>query len=186
MMACRNQESTSTENWTDARRTAASAHLPGNDGLIGKLKTRLAERMLEADMDVRFDDPKQQDADNHRYRCSSKPSPWTTTGPPDLPPATRHGQFDPTLIPKYPASRAAHILEIYGIEVWPNLVAVVTESVITDAIGWQINRWRRSMPSSVSTSCRQRFATRGSSAARRPVSPPGSLATTPRRFWPAD
>jgi putative transposase len=72
-------------------------------------------------------------------------------------PRDRHGQFDPTLIPKY-ARRfphfddkiialyargmstrdiQAHIEEIYGIVVSPNLVSAVTESVLADAQAWQ-------------------------------------------------
>ena len=72
-------------------------------------------------------------------------------------PRDRHGQFDPTLIPKY-ARRfpgfddkiialyargmstrdiRAHIQEIYGIDVSANLVSAVTESVMADALAWQ-------------------------------------------------
>jgi putative transposase len=49
-----------------------SAALLGNDGLIGELKKRLAERMLSAEMDVHLDDEAQQAAGNHRNGYSHK------------------------------------------------------------------------------------------------------------------
>ena len=133
------------------------AHLLGNDGLIGELKKRLAERMLEGEMQAHLDDPDQQEAGNHRNGRSSKTV--TMDGERvglDIP-RDRHGQFDPTLIPKY-ARRfpgfddkiialyargmstrdiRAHIQEIYGIDVSANLVSAVTESVMADALAWQ-------------------------------------------------
>ncbi len=132
-------------------------HLLGNDGLIGALKKRLAERMLETEMDVHLDEAEQQDAGNHRNGRSSK----TVTLDDDRVvldiPRDRHGQFDPALIPKY-ARRfpgfddkiialyargmstrdiRAHIQELYGIDVSANLVSAVTESVMAEAIAWQ-------------------------------------------------
>ncbi len=133
------------------------AHLLGNDGLVGELKKRLAERMLETEMDVHLDDPAQQAAGNHRNGRSSK----TVTMDDDRVtldiPRDRHGQFDPTLIPKY-ARRfpgfdekiialyargmstrdiRGHIQELYGIDVSANLISAVTESVMADAVAWQ-------------------------------------------------
>ena len=133
------------------------AHLLGNDGLVGELKKRLAERMLETEMDVHLDDPEQQAAGNHRNGRSSK----TVTMDDDRVvldiPRDRHGQFDPALIPKY-ARRfpgfdekiialyargmstrdiRGHIQELYGIDVSANLVSAVTESVMADAVAWQ-------------------------------------------------
>lgn len=111
-----------------------SAALLGNEGLIGELKKRLAERMLSAEMGVHLDDEEQQAAGNHR-----------------------NGQFDPLLIPRY-ARRfpgfddkiialyargmstrdiQAHIEEIYGITVSPSLVSALTEAVMEEAVAWQ-------------------------------------------------
>ena len=133
------------------------AHLLGNDGLIGELKKRLAQRMLEGEMEAHLDEPDQQEAGNHRNGRSSKTV--TMDGERvvlDIP-RDRHGQIDPTLIPKY-ARRfpgfddkiialyargmstrdiRAHIQEIYGIDVSANLVSAVTESVMADALAWQ-------------------------------------------------
>lgn len=133
------------------------AHLLESDGLIGDLKKRLAERMMQAEMDVHLDDPEQQEAGNHRNGSSSK----TVTMADDRVvldiPRDRHGQFDPTLIPKY-ARRfpgfddkiialyargmstrdiQSHIQELYGITVSPNLVSAVTEAVVEEATAWQ-------------------------------------------------
>lgn len=133
------------------------AHLLGKEGLVGELKKRLAERMLETEMDVHLGDPEQQDAGNHRNGRSSK----TVTMDDDRVvldiPRDRHGQFDPALIPKY-ARRfpgfdekiialyargmstrdiRGHIQELYGIDVSANLVSAVTESVMADALAWQ-------------------------------------------------
>lgn len=133
------------------------AHLLGNGGLIGDLKKRLAERMLETEMDVHLDDAEQQEAANHRNGRSSK----TVTMDDDRVvldiPRDRHGQFDPALIPKY-ARRfpgfddkiialyargmstrdiRAHTQELYGIDVSANLVSAVTESVMAEAQAWQ-------------------------------------------------
>lgn len=128
-----------------------------HDGLIGDLKKRLAERVLETEMDVHLGDPEQQDAGNHRNGYSSK----TVLMDDDRVvldiPRDRHGQFDPTLIPRY-ARRfpgfdekiialyargmstrdiRAHIQEIYGIDVSPNLISAVTEAIMADAVAWQ-------------------------------------------------
>lgn len=133
------------------------AGLLGSNGLIGELKKRLAERMLEAEMDVHLEDAEQQESGNHRNGRSAK----TVTMDDDRVvldiPRDRHGQFDPALIPKY-ARRfpgfdekiialyargmstrdiQAHVRELYGIDVSANLVSVVTESVLSEAEAWQ-------------------------------------------------
>ncbi len=134
-----------------------SAALLGNDGLIGELKKRLAERMLSAEMDVHLDDEAQQAAGNHRNGYSHKSVTLADDRVVLDIPRDRHGQFDPLLIPKY-ARRfpgfddriialyargmstrdiQAHIEEIYGITVSPSLVSAVTEAVMDEAAAWQ-------------------------------------------------
>lgn len=133
------------------------AGLLGNDGLIGELKKRLAERMLAAELDVHLEDEEQKAAGNHRNGYSSK----TVTMAEDRVvldiPRDRHGQFDPALIPKY-ARRfpgfdekiialyargmstrdiQAHIDELYGVRISANLVSAVTEAVMDEATAWQ-------------------------------------------------
>lgn len=131
--------------------------LLGNDGLIGELKKKLAERMLNAEMDAHLDDADERSADNHRNGYSPK----TVTMDDDRVildiPRDRHGNFDPALIPKY-ARRfpgfddkivalyargmstrdiRAHIEELYAVEISANLVSVVTEVVMEEAAAWQ-------------------------------------------------
>jgi putative transposase len=134
-----------------------SAALLGNDGLIGELKKRLAERMLSAEMDVHLDDEAQQAAGNHRNGYSHKSVTLADDRVVLDIPRDRHGQFDPLLIPKYARrfpgfddriialyargmstrDTQAHIEEIYGITVSPSLVSAVTEAVMDEAAAWQ-------------------------------------------------
>ncbi|UCD68627.1 MAG: IS256 family transposase [Betaproteobacteria bacterium] len=134
-----------------------SAALLGNDGLIGELKKRLAERMLCAEMDMHLDDEEQQAAGNHRNGYSQKSVTMADDRVVLDIPRERNGQFDPLLILKY-ARRfpgfddkiialyargmstrdiQAHIEEIYGITVSPSLVSAVTEAVVDEAVAWQ-------------------------------------------------
>jgi transposase-like protein len=124
-------------------------------GLIGDLKKALAERMLNAEMDVHLD--AEADTGNHRNGTSSK-TVLTPEGPMELAiPRDRHGRFDPALIGKYrrrfpgfddkiialyargmsTRDIQAHVRELYGIEVSPDLVSAVTDSVIDEVAAWQ-------------------------------------------------
>lgn len=77
------------------------AALLGDDGLIGELKKRLAERMLSAEMDVHLDDAEQQEAGNYRNGYSQKAVTMSDDKVVLNIPRDRNGQFDPTLIPEY-------------------------------------------------------------------------------------
>src|SRR6266852_113758 len=68
-------------------------------GLIDELKKRLAERMLNAEMDHHLDDAAQ--AGNHRNGYGSKTVLTDTSKLELLIPRDRHGRFDPVLIGKY-------------------------------------------------------------------------------------
>jgi putative transposase len=126
-------------------------------GLIGDLKKALAERMLNAEMDVHLDSEAESDAGNHRNGTSAK-TVLTPEGPMELSiPRDRHGRFDPALIGKYrrrfpgfddkiialyargmsTRDIQAHVRELYGIEVSPDLVSAVTDSVIDEVAAWQ-------------------------------------------------
>ncbi|MCE7509563.1 IS256 family transposase [Alloalcanivorax xenomutans] len=134
-----------------------SAALLGNDGLIGELKKRLAERMLSAEMEEHLDGEEQQAAGNHRNGYSRKSVTMADDQVVLDIPRDRNGQFDPLLIPKY-ARRfpgfddkiialyargmstrdiQAHVEELYGITVSPSLVSAVTEAVMDEAVAWQ-------------------------------------------------
>ncbi len=126
-------------------------------GLIGDLKKALAERMLNAEMDVHLDAETEVAAGNHRNGSSAK-TVLTPDGAMELSiPRDRHGRFDPTLIAKYrrrfpgfddkiialyargmsTRDIQGHVRELYGIDVSPDLVSAVTDSVIDEVTAWQ-------------------------------------------------
>ena len=126
-------------------------------GLIDELKKRLAERMLNAEMDHHLDSGVEHDTGNHRNGYGSK-TVITDTGKLELSiPRDRHGRFDPVLIGKYrrrfagfddkiiglyaggmtTREIAEHIGELYGTEISPDLVSAVTDSVLEEVSAWQ-------------------------------------------------
>lgn len=128
-----------------------------SDGLLGELKKALAERMLDAEMDVHLDTESERDNGNHRNGHGRK-TVLTPDGAMTLSiPRDRHGRFDPALIAKYqrrfPGFDAkiialyargmstrdiqAHILELYGLEISPDLVSAITASVLEEVAAWQ-------------------------------------------------
>ena len=128
-----------------------------SDGLLGDLKKALAERMLNAELDVHLDAEAEQQAGNHRNGSSQK-TVRSEDGELVLSiPRDRHGRFDPALIPKYQrrfpgfdqkiialyargmSTRdiQAHVGELYGVTISPDLVSVVTDSVIDEVRSWQ-------------------------------------------------
>ena len=82
-------------------------------------------------------------------------------------PRDRHGRFDPALIRKYQrrfpgfdekiialyargmSTRdiQAHVGELYGVTISPDLVSAVTDSVIDEVRAWQSRPWNRPTPS---------------------------------------
>lgn len=128
-----------------------------SSGLIGELKKALAERMLNAEMDVHLAQEAEAGIDNHRNGSSAK-TVLTPEGALELSiPRDRHGRFDPALIAKYrrrfpgfddkiialyargmsTRDIQGHVRELYGIEISPDLVSAVTDSVIDEVSAWQ-------------------------------------------------
>ena len=128
-----------------------------SDGLLGDLKKALAERMLNAELDAHLDCEAEQSAGNHRNGSSLK-TVRSEDGELVLSiPRDRHGRFDPALIPKYQrrfpgfdqkiialyargmSTRdiQAHVGELYGVSISPDLVSVVTDSIIDEVRSWQ-------------------------------------------------
>jgi putative transposase len=128
-----------------------------SSGLMGELKKALAERMLNAEMDHHLSQPSEEDSGNHRNGRSSK-TVLTETGKMDLAiPRDRQGHFEPALIAKYqrrlPGFDAkiiamyargmttrdiqAHLREIYGLDVSPELISTITDSVLDEVAKWQ-------------------------------------------------
>jgi putative transposase len=126
-------------------------------GLIGDLKKALAERMLNAEMDVHLANEANSGRRNHRNGRSGK-TVLTADGSLELSiPRDRHGRFDPVLIGKYrrrfpgfddkiialyargvsTRDIQAHVRELYGIEISADLVSAVTDSVIDEVTAWQ-------------------------------------------------
>ena len=126
-------------------------------GLISDLKKALAERMLNAEMDVHLDGEAAAGLENHRNGRSSK-TVLTPDGPLQLAiPRDRQGRFDPLLIAKYrrrfpgfddkivalyargmsTREIQAHLLELYGVEMSPDLVSAITDSVLDEVSAWQ-------------------------------------------------
>src|SRR6266481_6452014 len=126
-------------------------------GLVDELKKRLAERMLNAEMDHHLGTEAEEEAGNHRKGYSGK-SVLTDTGKLELAiPRDRPGRFDPVLIGEYrrrfagfddkiialyargltTREIAAHVGELYGVEISPDLVSAVTDAVLEEAAAWQ-------------------------------------------------
>jgi putative transposase len=128
-----------------------------SNGLLGDLKKALAERMLNAELDAHLGTDVEQQAGNHRNGSSQK-TVRSEDGELVLSiPRDRHGRFDPALIPKYQrrfpgfdqkiialyargmSTRdiQAHVGDLYGVTISPDLVSVVTDSVIDEVRSWQ-------------------------------------------------
>jgi putative transposase len=128
-----------------------------SDGLLGDLKKALAERILDAEMDHHLDQDDEQAAGNHRNGRSQKTVLTDSGAMPLAIPRDRQGRFEPQLIEKYrrrfpgfdekiislyargvtTREIQAHVRELYGIEISPDLVCVVTDAVHEEVRGWQ-------------------------------------------------
>jgi putative transposase len=135
----------------------------GESGLAGQLKKQLAERMLAAELThhLKTEAAAGEDSSakprNHRNGTSAK-TVITPDGalPLDIP-RDRLSTFDPLLVAKHqrrlPAfddkviamyargmtvrETQAHLLEIYGLEVSPQLISTITDEVMDEVAQWQ-------------------------------------------------
>ena len=126
-------------------------------GLVDELKKRLAERMLNAELDHHLDSAAEEEVGNHRNGYGRK-TVITDTGKLELSiPRDRHSRFDPVRIGKnrrrvagfddkiialYARGMttreiAEHIGELYGAEISPDLISAVTDSVLEEVAAWQ-------------------------------------------------
>src|SRR6195952_5378754 len=125
-----------------------------SEGLLDELKKALAERALNAEMDHHLAG---EDAGNPRNGYGRK-TVTTETGRIELAiPRDRQATFDPQLIARYqrrfpgfddkivsmyargmsPREIVAHLRELYGIEVSPDLISTVTDAVLEEAVAGQ-------------------------------------------------
>ena len=156
-MAKRNKPAISPEVLDELLAGKDPASVLRADGLLGDLKKALAERIVNTEMDVHLDDEGERSAGNHRNGSSSK-TVLSEDGAIELSiPRDRHGRFDPALIAKYQrhfpgfdekiialyargmSTRdiQAHVGELYGIGISPDLVSAVTDTVIDEVRAWQ-------------------------------------------------
>lgn len=127
------------------------------DGLFDELKKALAERVLNAELDDHLDSETSAGKGNHRNGYSKK-SVLTETSRIDIRiPRDREGTFDPKLIARYQRrfpgfdekivsmyargmtvrEIQGHLLELYGLEVSPDLISTVTDAVLETVAEWQ-------------------------------------------------
>lgn len=126
-------------------------------GLIDDLKKALAERILDAEMDVHLDAELERAAGNHRNGRSRKTVLTENGSLPLSIPRDRHGRFEPQLIEKYrrrfpdfdekiialyargmsTREIRSHVQELYGIAISPDLVSAVTDAVHDEISAWQ-------------------------------------------------
>lgn len=127
------------------------------DGLLDELKKALAERILSTELDHHPGQDEEQAVGNHRNGRSQK-TVLTESGKLELSiPRDRHSRFEPQLIAKYQrrfpgfdekiislyarglSTREiqAHLRELYGTEISPELVSAVTDAVLEEVGAWQ-------------------------------------------------
>ncbi len=130
----------------------------GKDGLLDDLKKALSERILNAELDDHLDVGRLEGGPANRRNGSSKKTVLTGTSKMTLTiPRDRAGTFDPKLIARYQRrfpdfddkiismyargmtvrEIQGHLEELYGIDVSPDLISAVTDTVL-EAVGeWQ-------------------------------------------------
>ena len=130
----------------------------GPDGLLKRLTGRLVERALKAELDLHLDEERDGGGVSNRSNGTTPKTLLTEQGPvPISVPRDRAGTFEPELVPKH--SRRirglddkilslyargmsvrdiqAHLLELYGTEISPELISRVTEAVREEITAWQ-------------------------------------------------
>ncbi len=130
----------------------------GESGLAGQLKKQLAERMLAAELSHHLATEATQGQDgNHRNGASPK-TVLTPGGALELSiPRDRLATFEPQLVAKYQRRLPGfddhiismyargmsvreiqgHLLELYGLDVSPDLISTITDEVLAEVEHWQ-------------------------------------------------
>jgi putative transposase len=133
--------------------------LLGDSGIVGQLKKQLAERMLSAELSHHLENEAAAEEGAGNHRNGSTPKTVITpegTLPLDVP-RDRLSTFEPRLVAKYQRRLPGfdqrvigmyargmtvreiqgHLLEIYGLEVSPQLISSVTDEVLAEVAQWQ-------------------------------------------------
>ena len=142
----------------------------GQDGIVKNLTSRLLNRILEAEMDVHLGYKKHSnegDNSGNSRNGYSKKKILTHDQNVELNiPRDRNSEFEPEIVPKYSKrlplfndqiislySRGmttrdiqAHLNEIYGVDVSPELISRVTDAVHDDVRAWRTRLLERTYP----------------------------------------
>lgn len=133
--------------------------LLGRSGLVAQLKKQLAERMLGAELShhLKTEAEHSPELANHRNGSSPK-TVITPEGALELKiPRDRLATFDPVLVAKHQRRLPGfdghvigmyargmsvreiqgHLIELYGLEVSPELISAITDEVLSEATQWQ-------------------------------------------------
>jgi transposase-like protein len=144
-----------------AQADAEGAELLGPDGLLTDLTRRVLERALDEELTDHLGyergDPTGRGSGNSRNGTSPKTVLTDAGGVRLAVPRDRAGTFDPKLVPKGTRRLAgfddmvlslvakgltmrdvcAHVHDVYGVEVSPELVSKITEAVWDELVDWQ-------------------------------------------------
>jgi putative transposase len=136
------------------------------DGLVDELKKALANRVLSAELDDHLDGEAAAGKPNRRNGYSKKTVLGETSKLELRIPRDREGTFDPKLIAKYQRrfpgfdekiismyargmsvrEIQGHLMEIYGLDVSPDLISTVTDAVLETVTEWQNRALETSYP----------------------------------------
>ena len=181
----------------------------GEDGLLKRMKKRMAERILEAELTDHLGYEKH--APDGRNRGNSRNGKTTKTLKDDkgaLPveiPRDREGSFDPKLIRKYQTrwpdfddkiismyargmstrDIQGHIEDLYGVSISPELVSRITDAVTDEALVWPGSRglWTRSILSCSWMPCSSRYVIAAASGTRQSTWPWALTCAATRNSW---
>lgn len=127
------------------------------DGLFDELKKALAERVLNAELDDHLEGEAAAGKSNHRNGYSKKTVLSETSKIDIKVPRDREGSFDPKLIARYQRrfpgfdekivsmyargmtvrEIQGHLVELYGLEVSPDLISTITDAGLETVAEWQ-------------------------------------------------